>query len=91
MVRHGGHDVHQLGATARSVLLTVILLGSMLDRREDGSLLRGVPFRWRVATRSCAAGSWAGSARRTTPPWLAVIRARPGGRAARASATFACG
>ena len=33
----------------------MILLGSMLDRREDGSLVRGARLRWLVATFSCGA------------------------------------
>jgi hypothetical protein len=32
------------GGRAVGALLTVILRGSMLDRREDGSLLRGARF-----------------------------------------------
>jgi hypothetical protein len=37
--------------------LTVILLGSRLDRREDGNLVRGARLRWLVVTSSCAAGA----------------------------------
>ena len=42
---------------AAGALLTVILRGLTLDRREDGSLLRGAQLRWLVATFSCAAGA----------------------------------
>jgi hypothetical protein len=42
---------------AAGALLTVILRGSMLDRREDGSRLRGARLRWPVATLSGAAGA----------------------------------
>jgi hypothetical protein len=41
---------------AAGALLMVILRGSMLDRREDDSLVRGVRLRWLVATSSYAAG-----------------------------------
>ena len=36
------------GGRAVDALLTVILRGSMLDRREDGSLVRGARLRWLV-------------------------------------------
>ena len=52
---------------AAGALLMVILRGSMLDRREDGSRLRGSQLRWLVAAFSCAAGTGPGGA--PTPPW----------------------
>jgi hypothetical protein len=42
---------------AAGALLTVILRGSMLDRREDGSGLRGARLRWPVVILSGAAGA----------------------------------
>lgn len=55
------------GGRAAGALLTVILRGSMLDRREDGSSpMRGAVALASVAS-SCAAGFRAWSA--PTPPW----------------------
>jgi hypothetical protein len=42
---------------AAGALLTVILRGSMLEHREDGSLMHGERLRWVVTTFSCAAGA----------------------------------
>jgi hypothetical protein len=50
---HGHHEV----TVPQAPPLTVILLGSRLDCREDGNLVRGARLRWLVVTFSCAAGA----------------------------------